>query len=803
MSAGTRPGRPVRGAGPGTEHVDVVVVGSGFGGSVAACRLAEAGLSVVVLERGRAWPPGSFARTPAEFGRAFWDPDAGLHGLFDVWSFRGCDAVVASGLGGGSLIFANVLLRKDERWFVQEQPLPGGGHESWPVGRADLDPHYDAVERMMGAVPYPLHRPGYADTPKTRAMRDAAAALGLEFQLPPLAVRFAPAPGAVPQPGLPLADRAHANLHGAARRTCRLCGECNIGCNDGAKNSLDFTYLSAARTHGADLRTGHDVQAVRPGPRGGYQVDYVRYDGHDDTAPQAGEPGRPPTTGTLACDRLVLAAGTLGTTQLLLRSRNRLPGLGPALGTRFSSNGDMLSFLIRAKDGHPGRGRLLNPSKGPVITAAVRLPDELDGTPGAGRGGYIEDGGYPQFVQWLAEGARGPQHLSRTARFLTRQLARRIGLFQERRLSRDLAELLGDGLLTSTSLPLLGMGRDIPDGELRLRGGRLHVSWATGHSAATLRRIRSTMRQLADALDAGYADNPLWHLGRTVTVHPLGGAPMGRRPETGVCDAFGEVYGHRGLYIADGSALPGPVGTNPALTIAALSDRMCTRLLENPAGGGAAAAPRPAYTRRTSLLFTETMRGHYVPGAPGAKATGRNGDGREPFAFRLTITADDLDAFLDDPGHEARADGWVESPACGGRRPVLHGRFNLFAPAEGSGDAQARDGDVRRVLRYRLHFTDAQERPRTFAGHKQITHGTPLRLWPDTTALPFRLLAGHLTDEAADTGALLLGTGRLHLGLRDLAQQLTTFRTTGPGGPAALARFGEFFLGRLWESYGP
>src|SRR5512139_4025986 len=116
------------------EHVDCVIVGSGFGGSVSAYRLADAGLATVVLERGQAFAPGSFPRSPSEMSRAFWDPAEGLHGLFDVWRFKGCDSVVSSGLGGGSLIYANVLLRKDEHWFVHEQPLPGGKegcHESW------------------------------------------------------------------------------------------------------------------------------------------------------------------------------------------------------------------------------------------------------------------------------------------------------------------------------------------------------------------------------------------------------------------------------------------------------------------------------------------------------------------------------------------------------------------------------------------------------------------------------------------------------------------------------------------------
>src|ERR1019366_527982 len=141
-------------AAPVAEQADAVGIGSGFGGAVAAYRLAQAGLSVILLERGRAYPPDSFPRTPAQMSRAFWDPGAGLYGMFDVWHFGGCDSVVSSGLGGGSLIYANVLLRKDEPWFVQDDPLPGGGYESWPVTRADLDPHYDEVERMLGATPY-------------------------------------------------------------------------------------------------------------------------------------------------------------------------------------------------------------------------------------------------------------------------------------------------------------------------------------------------------------------------------------------------------------------------------------------------------------------------------------------------------------------------------------------------------------------------------------------------------------------------------------------------------------------------
>ena len=136
-----------------SEHFDAIVVGSGFGGSVVAERLASGGRHVCVLERGKPYPPGSFPRKPREMRTNLWDPSAGLHGLYHLWSFRGLEAIAASGLGGGSLIYANVLIRKDERWFVHDQPVGDSGVEHWPIDRADLEPHYDRVERMLGATP--------------------------------------------------------------------------------------------------------------------------------------------------------------------------------------------------------------------------------------------------------------------------------------------------------------------------------------------------------------------------------------------------------------------------------------------------------------------------------------------------------------------------------------------------------------------------------------------------------------------------------------------------------------------------
>lgn len=814
------------------EHVDTVVVGSGFGGSVAAYRMAEAGRSVVLLERGRPYPPGSFPRGPAEIGRAFWDPEAGLYGMYDVWSFKGFDSVVSSGLGGGSLIYANVLLRKDERWFVTD--LPGGGYEPWPVSRADLDPHYDAVEEMIGVAPYPLDREPYRDTPKTQAMQDAAAELGLHYSLPPLGISFAPSRGAEPGVGLPIAEPAYGNVHGVKRRTCRLCGECDIGCNDGAKNSLDHTYLSAAAFHGADLRTEHEVKAIRPRPGGGYEVDYVH---HDVDVPKGRRPVR-----TIACSQLILAAGTYGTTFLLLKSREAFPKLSAALGTRFSGNGDLLSFLLKAKDRN--RIRPLDASRGPVITSTIRLPDALDGAPGAGRGAYIQEGGYPSFVDWMVPGLEPDEQIVRVVKFLWQRFVEFFKDAPDTNISKELSDLIGDGALSVSSLPLLGMGRDVADGRLELRGGRLNVSWSAETSEAHYARLRKTMRAMADVLGAEYADagDQMLFRKRVITVHPLGGAPMGRHEGEGVCDAFGEVFGYPGLFIADGAAMPGPVGPNPSLTIAAMADRLCSHALErggrrrtvlgppeengaatdagNPKGTGAGPASGEAgppegagdgaaygtasgsperdrgssrgASARTSLSFTEVMKGFVTFGESDPRA-GEVAEERERLTFRLTITADDVDRFLAEPEHTARAEGWVESAGCGGRRTVRRGRFNCLAPG---------GADDRRLMKYRLYFTDGEGRPRTLVGHKNVVHGPPTRIWPDTSTLYVRILDGHV-PEGGDADATAVAAGVLHIRLPDFARQLATFRASGEDAAEALVRFGRFFAGALWDVYGP
>lgn len=551
------------------EHFDVVVVGSGFGASAAACRLAQGGRSVLVLERGRSYPPGSFPRSPRGVAANLWAPSSGLYGMFDIWAFSGIESVVSSGLGGGSLIYANVLLRKDPAWFTDD--APDQPPRPWPVSYADLEPYYESAEAMMGVQRYPFDVAPYAATAKTQAMRQAAQGLGLDWMLPPLAVSFA-SPGQPPVPGQPLQEE-HPNLHGKPRITCRLCGECDLGCNDGAKNTLDYTYLSRAADAGAVIRTLCEVRRIdkADGP-GGYRVGYTQRD------PDHAEQDR---AVTVTAGRLVIGAGTFGSTFLLLRNRAGLPGLGPSLGTRFSGNGDLLTFLRHSRRTAATQtlARDLDPEFGPVITSAIRMPDTLDGNGPAGRGFYVEDGGNPSFLDWILQTADAPSMAARLGRFAVRRVWSHLRGRPRSSISQDVSGLFGGGAASAATMPVLAMGRDIPNGTFSLRDGSLELDWSTGASSAYFDRVESTMRQIAGVLEASLANTPLWLFKRVITVHPLGGVPMGAEPGQGVVDGWGESFAYPGLHVVDGSVMPGPVGPNPSLTIAAFAERAAAHII--------------------------------------------------------------------------------------------------------------------------------------------------------------------------------------------------------------------------------
>lgn len=528
------------------ESTDVVVIGSGFGGSVVAETLATGGRTVVVLERGALHPPGSFPRDPHGLATNLWSPTAGRFGMFDVWAFRRMWAIVASGVGGGSLIYANVLLRKPAGSFAE--PTPDGGVWHWPIDEDELDDHYGVVEGMLGVEVYP-----YADTPKRIAMQAAADRMppGVQWRPAPLGVTFSGPGGTAPD--LRFSDGSE-NLHGVPRRTCRLCGECDIGCNEGAKNTVDLTCLSRAARHGAEIRPLTEVRRIEPLGDGRWRVRYVLHDParRVDSRSKLVEQ-------VLECRQLVLSAGALGTTYLLARS-----GIGgPLVGSRFCGNGDVLSILRDAN-------RSIAPSVGTVITSTFEVPGpEMAGV--GHRRHYVQDGGNPVFLSWLYEMGGMPGAAGRSAGFAVRRAWNHLRGTPRAQVSGDIGRLLD--ARSDRSMPILAMGQDTPWGRLRLGDDGLELDWKFDWSKGHFDAADRSIRDVARALGAKPSWLSLAVIKRAVTVHPLGGAPMGRDSAEGVTDPEGRVFGNPGLYVADGSVMPGPTGPNPSLTIAALAHR--------------------------------------------------------------------------------------------------------------------------------------------------------------------------------------------------------------------------------------
>jgi cholesterol oxidase len=556
------------------EQFDAIIVGSGFGGAVMAYHLAEAGLRVCVLERGKAYPPGAFPRQPAAMQQNFWEPHAGYFGLFNVWNFEHMTAVSASGVGGGSLIYANVLIRRPEEWFAEQR---------WPVRYAELAPHYEAVETMLGAEHYPFAFPPFSRTEKTGLFQQAARAGGHNADLPLLAVNFRPHPGADPLVNAPLADSSLPSFHqrdgyANTRLTCKLCGECNVGCNYGSKNSLDYTYLRHAEQLGAEIRPLSEVVRFRPVAQG-YEVTYRRHN------PAWGGRARP-TERTMLAKQLVLAAGSLGSSYLLLKMQQREAAfrhLSPTLGSRFSGNGDYLAFVRQHPEALARNDKpLLNADVGPVITSSVQLNwTDADGTT---RSCFIQDGGLPAFANWLME-ALNMDSAMRAASLLAKLGMRGLTDSFDSNLSAEVASLFGDRM--ARTMPLLGMGLDTPNGQMYLRAcddGRLllDLDWTPAQSEHYFDAVETQMESLAAAMGGELVQNGLTkYLGRAVTSHPLGGCPMGHSAADGVVNSYGEVFGFPGLFVADGAVMPGPIGPNPSLTIAALASRFAEKVIAN------------------------------------------------------------------------------------------------------------------------------------------------------------------------------------------------------------------------------
>ena len=519
---------------------DVVVIGSGFGGAVSACRLAQSGRSVCILERGKQWDGLAFPRSIGQVAQAWWEPGRS-YGFLEYKVFRKIDVIQGSGVGGGSLHYFNVTLRTPADIFEKPQ---------WPrpITRKVLDPYYDLVEDMLEAKRL-VPPDGFDLPPRTRAFIQAASIAGKDPELVPIAV---------------YTGKDRRNPHsGIPQQACDYTGDCMLGCRIHAKNSLTLNYLPLATRNGAEIRPLHQVSKIEPVDGGGYKVHFEQIDPNDPEHPAHGH---------LLARTVIVSAGTLGSTELLLRCKNvhkTLPDLGPALGTRFSSNGD---FLLA---GTLNSNREIDPSQGPSITAGADFST-------ANNRIFIEDLGYPNPFFWLLEGMLpSPSRLGDLFEAAKTYILAALGWSNGRTRFNVDADDVFKGGLASRFLPYLGMGTDAADGRMYLKDGSIDVDWSPAKSMQMFKEMEKALEQLSRGIGGDYVTSLLWRWPwrKLLTAHPLGGCAMGESPETSVVNADGKVWKYPDLYVADGSIVPTALAVNPSNTIAALAERVAFRMI--------------------------------------------------------------------------------------------------------------------------------------------------------------------------------------------------------------------------------
>ncbi|NML34080.1 alpha/beta fold hydrolase [Paraburkholderia antibiotica] len=760
-------------------HYEVVVIGSGYGGAIAASRMARAGRRVCVLERGREFMAGEYPRTAVQGAEQIQYNTAAAQigsrlALLEVHVNEDVNAVVGCGLGGTSLINANVALRADPRLWDDPR---------WPAAlRADQsgrDKGYALAWEMLSPSPVPA---AFPTLPKLQALEKSAQALGMadRFSRPPITVTF----------------KAGANAAGVEQQACVGCGDCNSGCNYDAKNSTHMNYLPDAVAHGAQIFTGTAVHSVQRDPdTQQWKVDF-----------QLVELGREsygaPDLFVLA-DIVIVAAGTLGSTALLLRSREAGLGTSEMLGRHFTGNGDVLAFAYNTRDTINGVGwgghhaGEIEPV-GPTITGLIDNRASADNV----KDGYvIEEGSLAGAVGEALVGMLGAvAPLEGVDPTGAPPLHERLAYD-----ARTLDSLLRGpyhGALHHTQSYLV-MAHDDEDGHIKIdERGRARIAWKNAGQQPLYQTIEDVLIKATAPLGGKYLRNPISTplLGRrTVTVHPLGGCGMGEDAEHGVVDHLGRVFSgttgaavHDGLYVMDGAVMPMSLGVNPLLTISALAERNCALLAQSHgwsidyAAKGAATAP-PA--QKIGLRFTETMVGTYTGHGAGTGA----GAASSPIEFTLTVESDDLADMLSNPNHLARTAGTLTCPALSAQPlTITDGTFNLFI-------VDASDVDERNMT-YHMTLDAAEGNTFYLTGKKIITHTSPINLWEQTNTLYAEIRA------SAEDTAPVLGTATLIITPENFLKQQRTLEVThAPDLKTRLEwtlKFGRFFAGVLFTEYG-
>jgi cholesterol oxidase len=516
---------------------DVLIVGSGFGGSVSALRLTEKGYRVGVLEQGRRFADADFPKTSWHLRDYLFEPKLGLYGIFRCTPLKDVFVLTGAGVGGGSLGYANTLYQPPDEVFDDRQLA---AITDWC---AELAPHYDQARRMLGVTTYP------GMSPSDRVMRDVAEDMGIghTFRRADVGVYFG-ADGA--RPGADRPDPYFGGL-GPARRTCTHCGECMTGCRHNAKNTLVKNYLYLAEQAGAEVLPMTTVRRVRPLPAGGYAVDAFTTGRR--------ERGRRSGARTLTAEQVIFAAGALGTAKLLhtMRAEGVLPKISARLGRLTRTNSEaVLAARSRRTDVDYTRGVAISSSIHPNAHTHVEPVRYGKGSNLLSLMGAVLVDGDQNGPRWRA----GLREMRRQRRLLGKLHNPRH--WSEQTIVLLVMQTLDNSITTVLRRRWFGRVRYLSSeaGE-----GEPSPSWIpAGHEVT---------RRVAEKIDgtAGGTWGDLVNV--PVTGHLIGGCVIGDGPATGVVDAYHRLYGYDGLHVVDGSTVSVNLGVNPSLTITAQAER--------------------------------------------------------------------------------------------------------------------------------------------------------------------------------------------------------------------------------------
>ena len=834
-------------------YYDVVIIGSGYGGSIAASRLSRLGKKVCLLERGKEYLTGQFpdSSTKALPHTQFHYEDIHIGSktaLYDFWGSKDINVVKGCGLGGGSLVNANVSMRP-KNWVLEDEAFPKEIRDEVKDKESDLNQGFELAMQMLKPNPYP---DSFPKLKKLEALKESARKLDLPFKLANINVNF---------------DIDGKNHVGVEQKPCNLCGNCSMGCNQGAKNTTMMNYLPDAVAHGASIFTQTSVQYIEKN-----ETEWVV---HFDIL----ETDKAHENMFVNAKIVILAAGTLGSTEIMLRSKEKGLKISKQIGKRFSGNGDAVSQAYNTEVEINGISNLKTNTKAPVgpsITGIIDIKDKENPEQQM----LMEEGSVSKLMSsWL------PFTVSGFAA-TTGYSDKKIDINKIRRRWQTILQGVHKGATQNTQT-LLVMGHDDAGGIFSLKNNKLHMEWESIRTHENQKLANERMHEHTKTLGGTYVPSPTWNKFfnyTATTAHPLGGCAMGEDAEKGVVNHKGQVFDseegstvYENLYVADGAIVPRSLGSNPLLTISAFAERICRIMAKDKNWGDipyifTANKELPVIERvennlskkqinktkvaniqegrlanreyiqtlsnqkhqttflqgksmqdeqmqtvtleavrtittqkelfsiddssdKLGISFTETMKGYFSTSEKEdyQKAYNKGKKQKSILQTTLTILCNDVEFMVKDKNHNSSFIGTMTIPALSDQPfTMLGGKFNLFVDSK-------KEMEVKH-MHYSSKLFDHNGKVFFFEGFKIIRPKALWKAWKDTTTLYVTIYEG----ESAK--GKIVGKGIIHIFVSEFIKQLYSMRalnaTTISQQSKALYTFLNFFTMSIFQTYG-